>query len=142
MARLHGEYRHKLDAKGRLSLPAAFRRVLTCESLIVTTSPHDDCLYVFEADQFDVWVDSLFEKEGGFNARKREHVALRKALNARAKDIEADASGRIGLAAQQRSAVGLEKDVVLIGDSDHFEIWDAERWDEFSASIDLSALFV
>ena len=141
MARLHGEYHHKLDAKGRLSLPAAFRKALTSGNLIVTQSPWDDCLYVFEAQQFDVWVESLFEKEGGFNASSRKHVAMRKALNARAKDVEVDASGRIGISADQRQVVSLDKEVVIIGDSDHFEIWDTQLWEDFYTNIDLASLF-
>ena len=34
----------------------------------------------------------------------------------------------------------LEKDAVLVGNTDHFEIWDAVRWDEFQSSIDLDEL--
>ena len=43
---MNGSYRHKVDAKGRMSLPAAFRKVLS-EDLVVTLSPDDECLYAF-----------------------------------------------------------------------------------------------
>ena len=141
MAGLHGEYRHKLDAKGRLSLPAAFRKALSSESLIVTQSPKGECLYVFEVEAFDAWVKSLFARFGGFDPSNVRHVKQRKLLNSRANDIVIDASGRIGLSPSMRSAAGLEKDVVLVGDSDHFEIWDASRWDEFCEDADLDSLF-
>ena len=56
--------------------------------------------------------------------------------------VELDASGRIGISADLRNAAGLGKDVVLVGDTDHFEIWDAKLWDDFCSSVDLSSLFV
>lgn len=140
MEDLVGEYRHKLDAKGRLSLPSNFRKKLP-KNLKVTPSPKDECLYVFEPTGFSDWVSSLFEKDGGFQSSNTRHVNTRKVLNSRAKDAEIDGSGRINLTSAQCDAVGLGKEVVLVGDTDHFEIWDAKRWDEFYESVDLSDLF-
>ncbi|MEG0027071.1 MAG: division/cell wall cluster transcriptional repressor MraZ [Raoultibacter sp.] len=141
MAGLHGEFHHKLDAKGRLSLPAAFRKILS-KSLMVTLSPKGECLYVFEPEGFDVWVESLFAKDGGFQTSNSMHAAQRKILNSRAIDIEVDGSNRIGVSSAQREAAGLDKEVVLIGDTDHFEIWDAKRWDDFCSSVTLDSLYV
>ena len=42
---LNSAYRHKVDAKGRMSLPASFRKVLSTD-LVVTRNPKDECLYV------------------------------------------------------------------------------------------------
>jgi MraZ protein len=140
MQNLVGEYRHKLDTKGRLSLPSAFRKALS-KDLIVTLSPDGACLYAFEAEGFGEWVGSLFAHDGGFDSGNKAHVRARKVLNSRAKSVEIDGSGRIGIPAQQRQDAVLEKDVVLIGDADHFEIWDAKRWDEFSSSVDLESIF-
>ena len=65
MSDLLGEYSRKLDAKGRLSLPADFRRVLS-EDLRVTPDPTNQCLLVFETEAFSDWVDSLFASQGGY----------------------------------------------------------------------------
>ncbi len=140
MLNLVGEYHFKLDAKGRLSLPSAFRKVLS-KNLMVTLSPKGDCLYVFEPDGFGAWVNSLFEHNGGFNPSSRKQVAVRTMLNSRARAVEVDGSGRIGIPAPQRADASLDKDVVVIGNTDHFEIWDAKRWDEFAASVDLGSIF-
>lgn len=138
---LRGEYRHKLDAKGRLSLPSKFRKALA-ENLVITLSPKEDCLMVFEEEGFEQWVDSLFMKDGeGFKANSLEQAALRKKLNSRAKDAEIDGVGRLGIPIDQRKKVGLDKEVVLIGDADHFEVWDAKRWDSFADTVDLDLLF-
>ena len=140
MRNLVGEYRHKLDAKGRLSLPADFRKAIP-EVLMVTQSPTDDYLMVYDVEGFGAWVDSLFEKDGGYSASNAKHIAQRRVLNSRAKRVDLDGSGRIGISAELRAAAGLAKDVVLVGNTDHFEIWDAKRWDEFCSGVDLSELF-
>ena len=111
-------------------------------NLKITLSPKNDSLYVFDSDGFSAWVASLFDKDGGFQPSNSKHVNMRKVLNSRAKNVELDASGRIGISADLRNAAGLGKDVVLVGDTDHFEIWDAKRWDDFCSSVDLSSLFV
>lgn len=140
MADLVGEYRHKLDVKGRLSLPSDFRKSLS-KNLMVIQSPESSCLYVFEPEGFSAWVNALFEKDGGFTASNRIHVNQRKVLNSKAKGVEVDSAGRIGISSNQREVTGLDKDVVVIGDTDHFEIWDAKRWDEFVDSVDLTSLY-
>lgn len=158
---LRGKFFHKLDAKGRLSLPSRFRKAFYANALcvnplsantlpdeqppinlVVTLSPTEDYLMVFDEDGFEAWVNSLFEKDGeGYQANDLEQADQRKELNSRALDVELDASGRIGIPIDQREAVSLKKDVVLIGDADHFEIWDAKRWDEHSNKVSLDSLF-
>lgn len=139
MSNLVGNFHHKLDAKGRVSLPANFRKVLP-DRLKVTLSPEKECLYVFEPDAFGEWVDLFFKEDGGYNPRSRRHVKLRRVLNASARDAEIDAAGRINISADLRSDAGLDKEVVINGDTDHLEIWDAKRWDEFLGGVDLADL--
>lgn len=136
MTSLVGEFHHKLDAKGRVSLPSGFRRTLS-ENLKVTLSPEKECLYVFEPEAFSEWVNLFFKEDGGYNPRSRRHVNTRRLLNSRARDIEVDAAGRINISADLRSEAGLEKEVVINGDTDHLEIWDAKRWSEFVEGCDL-----
>ena len=140
MRNLVGEFHHKLDAKGRLSLPSDFRKEVP-EILMVTQSPTNDYLMAYDVEGFGAWVDSLFVKDGGYSSSNSKHVAMRRVLNARAKRVGLDSSGRIGLTSELREAAGLDKDVVLVGNTDHFEIWDAKRWDDFCNSVDLSELF-
>ena len=123
---MNGSYRHRVDAKGRMSLPAAFRKVLSAD-LVVTRNPKDECLYVFEPQAFEDW-----------NAL---HVGLRRKLKGRANNVSVDNAGRIGITAELRGAVGIDKDVVVLGNTGYFEIWDAKRFDEQDDDIDLSLLF-
>ena len=133
MAYLIGEYRQKVDAKGRLAVPASFRKVLPDELFVVNApsmNPDEKCLYVFEKEDFDRWVESFFEKFGGFNQNNPQHVAIRRTLNSKAQLTTIDGSGRITIPLKQREEVELDKDVAVIGNTGYFEIWDAKRWDE------------
>lgn len=138
---LNGEYRFKVDAKGRMSLPAKFRKVLSDE-LVVTRSLDDECIYVFETPSFNAWVNQLFEDRfGGYVASNKQHNHLRTKLKSRAYDAPVDAAGRIMIPAEQREAVGITKDVVIVGNTGYFEVWDAKRYDEMDQETDLSLLF-
>ena len=139
---LNGEFRFKTDAKGRMSLPAKFRKVLSDE-LVVTRDPEDEYIMVFEGEAFDEWVVSLFDNafEGGYNPTNRKHQAYRRKLKSRALDVQVDAAGRIMLPAEQREAVGIGRDVVIVGNTGYFEVWDAKRYEAADAEIDLSDLF-
>ena len=137
---LCGEYRFKVDAKGRVALPSKFRKVLS-KDLIVARELKGDCLYVFEQDGFNEWIRELFDgKFGGYNATKTEHINLRTALKSNAIPVDVDSSGRIVLSQKLRESVGIQKDVVIVGNTGRFEIWDANKFDEQIATIDLSAL--
>ena len=139
MSELLGEFSRKIDAKGRLSLPADFRKELS-EDLRITLSIDKSCLYNFETEDFNKWVVSLFDAQGGFNVGNAMMVRQRTVLNSRASKCEIDNVGRIKISASFREAVGLDKDVVVIGNGDHIEIWDEEHWNQFALDTDLSSL--
>ena len=138
---LNGEFRFKVDAKGRLSLPAKYRKALL-KDLVVTRNPKDECLYVFEPHAFNGWVASVFEdKYGKFDSTDELHVRLRRKLKSRARDVEVDAAGRIILPAEAREAVGIEKEVAVVGNTGYFEVWDAKRYAMQDDMTDLGLLF-
>ena len=138
---LNGEFRFKVDAKGRIQMPAKFRKVLS-NDLVVSISPHDECLWVFEPVEFDAWVEQVFiDRFGGYNSSSRLHQGLRRKLKRRARDVEVDSAGRIMLPADMREAVGIDKDVVIIGNTGYFEVFDAKRCDEVEKLYDFDELF-
>lgn len=138
---LNGEFRFKVDSKGRVALPAKFRKVLS-KDLVVTLELEDECLYVFETPDFNKWVEKLFaDKFGEYKESDRMHVKLRRKLKGRANNVEVDASGRIMLPAEVRAAAGIDKEVVLVGNTGRFEIWDAKRYEQVDEDIDLSLFY-
>lgn len=141
MSGLYGEHRYKVDAKGRLSLPAAFRKNLTEDTpLVVVPNAKEGYLSVYTEEMYDAWVTELFAKRGGYDPGNRTHVHMRMVLNASAMPNSMDAAGRINISAKQREQVGIVKEVVLVGNTDHFDIWGVERWEDFQNSVDIDDL--
>lgn len=137
---LNGEFRFKADAKGRVSLPAKFRKVLPSE-LVVTPDPDGNYLMVFANPDFNAWVRSLIEDAfGEFKSTDRKQLGLRRQLKARADDVIIDSAGRIMIPGDQREMAGIGKDVVIVGNTGYFEMWDAKRYEEDSEKYDLSSL--
>ena len=123
---LNGEYRFKVDGKGRVSLPAKFRKVLSTQ-LVVARDLDNECLYVFETPDFEAWITKLFDsfvEKKHPTKRECRHIMLK--LKSLAKDVEVDKTGRIMLPA--------------IGNTGRFEIWDAKRYDEVIDDTDISML--
>ena len=138
---LNGSYRFKTDAKGRVSLPAKFRKVLS-EDLVVAQSLTEDYLLVFDGqDSFNAWVDGIFaDKFGGYNSTSKEQLLLRSYLKGQAFDVTIDSAGRILLPAELRSAVGIEREVVIVGNTGFFEVWSEERRNAAVSGVNISSL--
>lgn len=138
-----GTYERNLDAKGRLSLPAALRRDLS-DRVYVVPALDVDALYVFSAEDYEKWVMGLFELRGGFNPRSREDQQLMRKLNATATAIEIDSASRISLPEILRTRKGLNREVTVVGNFDHLEVWDRNKWEDANAELnddDLADLF-
>ena len=138
---LNGEFRLKVDGKGRVTLPAKFRKVLSSD-LTVTRNPFDECVYAFEAPGFNQWVESVMS--GAFperRANERTQDAYHRGLKRRARHGAVESAGRSMLSADMREAWGVDKDVVIVGNGSRFEIWDAQRYEDELASVDLGLLF-
>ena len=120
-----GRYRHAIDNKGRLSIPAKFREVLAGqfdERLMVTN--FDGCLWAYPVAE---WLE-LERKVAALPQFKEEVKALQRVFISAAEECAVDKQGRIQLSSELRSYAGLEQEVVLVGMTKRIEIWSAERW--------------
>ncbi|MDY2777666.1 MAG: division/cell wall cluster transcriptional repressor MraZ [Collinsella sp.] len=139
---LTGTYERNLDAKGRLSLPVAIRDELGSR-VYVLPAPDVDALYVFSNDEYEKWVLGLFEKRGGFDPRNRDDQELMRRINSMATPMDIDSASRIGISESLRAKRHLAREVTVVGNFDHLEIWDRETWERKQQVDDdgLSALF-
>ena len=125
---LKGTYHHRIDAKGRLPVPAAFRRALgegPGAGVVVTLL--DQCLAVYAPQE---WA-RLEAQLAALPAFSRQVKALTRLLASRASDCELDVQGRILLPPTLRQAAGLERDAVVVGVLNRFEVWSPGTWDGF-----------
>jgi len=122
-----GRFEYSIDAKGRLSIPAKFREVLSSgydARLIVTN--FDQCLWAYPAQE---WLE-LERKVGALPQFLDEVKALQRVFISAATECPIDKPGRILLPASLRDYAGIDRDVVLVGMTKRIEIWSKERWDK------------
>lgn len=117
---LTGEYRQKVDEKGRLNFPAKFRDEMG-ETFYVTRWL-DECLIALPEAKFEQVRQKL--SESGMVKNR----ALRRMLYSGAELEKPDKQGRILLPAHLREHAAIENDTVVIGVDDYVEIWNPERW--------------
>jgi MraZ protein len=117
-----GEAQHSLDAKGRVILPAEFRDQLADGAVVAKGL--DGCLRVYPREDFQQMAGELYEKA---KRGERERHAAR-AVFGGAKEVVPDKQGRVPIPQQLREYATLERDVFIVGQYTHLEIWDAPRW--------------
>lgn len=119
---LMGEYHHSIDEKGRITIPSKVRYDLG-ESFIVTRGL-DNCLYVYPKEQWETIITKYQQLPNTKEARNFMRFFLSGATA-----CEFDKQGRINIQAPLIHYADLKKDCVIVGVSDHLEIWSQERWD-------------
>lgn len=115
-----------LDAKGRLAVPARHRDALVAASngrLILTAHPHR-CLLLYPEPAWQPIRDKVLAASS-FNPQS---AAIKRLLVGNARDEEMDSAGRLLVAPELRQFAQLEKQVWLVGQGSHFEIWSDAGW--------------
>ena len=116
-----GEYRHSLDAKNRMIIPAKFREELG--NTFVVTKGLDGCLTVYTSSQWTKIIEQL-EKLPTTKKEARQYVRY---LTSKASECELDGQGRIQLPQVLVAAADIKKKCVVVGAADPVEIWSEER---------------
>lgn len=117
-----------IDTKGRLAIPTRYRGALGAEEkipLVVTIDTEETCLLLYTLDQWQI-IENNLQKLPSFNAAARR---IQRLLIGHASDVELDANSRVLLPNVLRGYAQLEKDVVMIGQGNKFEIWSKELWE-------------
>ena len=122
-----GTYNVSIDEKGRFNVPAKFKTLLEQDIPQLVVCVMDGFLIVFP------------KQEWGVNEEKLSHLnAFDKNDRNRLREFYAGAteceikSGKILIPSAQRLAAGLKKEVMIVGMSKTFELWDPSRWKNVS----------
>jgi MraZ protein len=116
-----------LDAKGRLTVPAGHREVLLVQAsgqLVVTAHPHR-CLLMYPRPAWEPIRAQIMS----YSSLERQTSMVQRLLVGFAKDVEMDAAGRLLISPELRRFASLEKQVMLVGQGSHFELWALEAWE-------------
>lgn len=120
-----GEYRHNIDDKGRLIIPAKFRERLG-DSFVITRGL-DRCLFAYPRSE---WTQ-LEQKLKTLPFTKADARKFTRFFFSGACEAELDKQGRIHIASNLREYARLKKECVIIGVSTRVEIWCKEQWEEY-----------
>ena len=117
-----------LDVKGRMSIPARHRDALVeqCEGRVTLTRHPHGCLLLFPRSTWETHREQI--AAWPMSARAWQRIFLGNAC-----DVELDGAGRLLVAPELRNAVGLARDVMMLGMGSHFEVWDASKLAESEA---------
>ena len=130
---LIGEYRHTIDIKKRIAVPAAFRRELGKK--VVVTRGLDNCLFVYPIASWKKFTEKLDTlSRGQADARSFNRFIFGGAV-----ETEIDSMGRILVPDFLKDFALLKNKVVVVGINDRVEIWDEERWKEYSLRVEKQA---
>lgn len=116
-----GEYRHSLDSKGRLSFPVKLREKLGAE--FVMCRSFDKCIMIHPMDSWQEFADKL----SSLQVVEDRNVSRYFFSGAVCSGL--DGQGRVIIPQYFRDFAGIDKNVVLIGNNKHLELWDEATWD-------------
>lgn len=118
-----------LDAKGRMAIPTRYREPLIENhngSLVITVNHSERCLWILPIDEWLV----LERKVAALPNMNSQNARLQRILIGHATEVDMDKSGRVLIPPPLREFANLDKQVVLIGQVNKFELWSEALWNE------------
>lgn len=134
--RFVGDYTAKTDAKGRVFLPAIFRRQLDGmdeEALILRKDVFQKCLVLYPMSVWNAQVDDLQSRLSPWD--RKDQMMLRQFV-ADAEQVELDSQGRILLSKNKLQYAGITSEVRFLAVVDRIEIWSKDALDALMAEAD------
>ncbi len=128
--RFLGNIEAKADAKGRVFLPATFRKVLQSggvEQLVMRKDVHEDCLVLYPED---VWNDLMDGMRARLNRWNRQQQQIFRQFVSDVELVCLDGNGRFLIPRRLQEMVGIEQAVRFIGVGDTIEIWAVKNTEE------------
>ncbi len=115
-----------LDAKGRMAVPSRHRDALLARGegrLVVTAHPHR-CLLLYPQPDWEPIRNQVLAA----SSLQIDAAMVRRLLVGFAEEVELDGAGRLLISPALRKYAGLEKEIWLVGQGSHFEIWSDAGW--------------
>ena len=122
-------FRHSIDAKTRLAIPAKYREELGTK-FFITRSFRDKCLLVYSEEEWQSYVAPLEKMP------RREQETVMRFLYKSGVWAEPDAQGRVLLGEELVRHAGIVKNAVILGCGKYAEIWAEEVYDEAEENVD------
>jgi len=122
---------HTIDAKGRIIIPSRFRNILKSDKVYgVVVSNKDDCLYAYTFSEWEKVENKIL------STKTNAMADFRRFFLGNSCECMCDRQDRILIPKSLRKYANLEKDIVLVGNLDRFEIWDRTLWDKINKEME------
>ena len=142
--RFRGESIHKVDGKGRVSIPAAFRRVLEEHDPDYALGLNPNLIIVYGninrkfLEGFSIAsMNEVDEKIAALPRGSKARRMLERMFSGQALHTNIDETGRLVLPQKIREKIGIINDSVFVASGDTFQIWQPDAYAEHEAKIDL-----
>ncbi|HUH29706.1 MULTISPECIES: division/cell wall cluster transcriptional repressor MraZ [Gelidibacter] len=129
MNSLIGTYECKVDAKGRLMLPAAIKKQLLPSlqnGFVLKRAVFQPCLELYPMTEWE----SLMQKMNKLNRFKKKNNDFIRRFTAGVKVVEVDATGRLLIPKDLMVFSGISKDIVVSSAINIVEIWDKDKYEQ------------
>jgi len=130
MATFIGDYTCKVDVKGRIILPAAFKKQMPADAqdhFVVRKDIFEKCLVLFAIEDWNRQLVKIRKKLNPFN--REQNMFLRNFFKGTA-ELSLDNNNRILVPKKLMDLIGADRDVVLAGQDGRIEIWVADIYDK------------
>jgi len=117
-----------IDSKGRLAIPSRFRERLQAVadgSLVQTLNPLDRCLWLYPLNEWET-IEGKLAALSDFDRQSRRAKQM---MRGYATDCQLDGQGRILIPQELRDYASLDKQAVILGQGNKFELWDQAAWE-------------
>lgn len=118
-----------IDSKGRIAIPSRHRERLAAMAagcLVLTLSPLDQSLWLYPLPEWEI-IEAKLAELSDFEIQSRRTKQM---MRGYASDCQLDGQGRILLPQELRDYAGLSKEIILLGQGNKFELWDADSWND------------
>ena len=130
---LTGEFRHSVDAKNRIFIPAKMREELG-ETFMVVLDLHERCLQIHSMQGWEEYIAPIKQLP------RAEQAVVMRMLHSSAAVVTPDSQGRVLLPAQLIRESGIEKNAVILGCEAYAEIWPEAVYEEKFGSPDYASI--
>jgi len=136
MATFIGDYSCKIDSKGRLIFPAAFKKQMhpvLAEHFVVRRDIFEQCLVMYTSKD---WEEQMKKIRSRINPYNREHNRFIRNFFKGTAELVIDSSNRLLIPKKLIDTTGIKKEVVFAGQDGRIEIWAKERYDTIDMPVD------
>jgi MraZ protein len=129
-----GSHPHNLDEKGRIIIPTRFRDYIRAGgSDAVMITGMDRCLFAYTLDGWGKVENRILSMVENSDTMRR----FRRSFVGNAHECPLDKQGRVLIPPQLRAYAALEKEILLVGVLNHFEVWSKENWGKENEAMEL-----